>query len=124
MHIEQKRFAVLDEPIGVPKIRVTLPNGLYFGPTKGHAALKPVEKEVIMAGHPVLGRIPLARGHRVARARRLLRGRSVFGHNHVAGLANHFRTSSDLHPTVFFLFKIGPTRRAIFSAIGGECLLK
>src|SRR6516162_1049407 len=73
MHVEQKRFAVLDDGVGVLEVCLALADRLDLGSAQGHARFELLEKEVVVAGGPVLGGVTLARSHGIARTHSFLR---------------------------------------------------
>src|ERR1700753_1793032 len=59
MSIQQKSFAVFDEPVGVFEIRLAFTDGLYFGTPERHTCLESIQQGVIVGCDPVYRRIPL-----------------------------------------------------------------
>src|SRR3569833_3419399 len=81
MHIQKKGLAIFAQAIGVFQIRLSFTNRLDLGPALGNSSLEFLEKEVVVAGYPVMGHNTLARGHRVPGLGLLLGGRSVTGYD-------------------------------------------
>ena len=92
MNVEQKRLAILDEPVGILEVGFAFADGLDLGSAQGHAGFELLQQEVIMAGGTILGGVSFAGGHGVARPRRLCGAGAVRLNNHVAGLAGHGAT--------------------------------
>ncbi len=66
MHVEQKRLAVLDQPVGVLQVGFALADGLDLGAAQGHAGLEFFQEKVVVAGGAILGGVALAGSHGVA----------------------------------------------------------
>ena len=107
MHVEQKRFAVLDEAVGVLEVGLALADGLDLGAAQGHAGFEPLQQEVVVAGGAVVRGVALAGGDGVARPDRFLGAGSVRRNDDVAGLASHREASSNLHPNIGVVLGIG-----------------
>src|SRR5271169_2974367 len=84
MAIEEPKFAVLDEPVGVLEVGLAGADRLDLGSGENHSCLEFFEQEVVVAGVPIYGSILLPRGGRLA-ARILL----PIGLGLVAGLLGH-----------------------------------
>src|ERR1700738_5106217 len=100
VHVKQERLAVLDEAVGVPEVCLAFADRFNLGTAEGHAGLELFQKEIVVAGHPVLGGIALAAGHGIPRARRLGRTRAVGVSDPVTGLTGHCYTSLNLHRSI------------------------
>ena len=100
MHVEQKRFAVLDEAVGIFQIGLALADGLNLGPAQRHSSLKFLKEKVIVAGDAIVRGVPLATGYGVARPHWLFGAGRVLGNNLMAGLARRRKASSNLHPSI------------------------
>ena len=68
MQIQQKRLAVLDQPVGVLQVGLALADGLHLGPAQRHAGLELLEQKVVVAGR---------RGYAPHRVRRWPQGRAA-----------------------------------------------
>src|SRR5215472_18416567 len=96
MHIQQKGFTVLDQTIGVLQIRLSFADRLHFGTTQGDASLELLQKEVIVAGSPVVGCIALAGSHGIAGPGLLCGSGCVRGCDRMGFLAWHRGSSLKL----------------------------
>jgi len=97
MQVEQKSLAVFDEAVGILEIGLAFADGFDLSAAEGDAGFEFIGQEVVVAGHAVVGSIPLAAGDGVARAHRLLgAGVGVLGDD-MAGLAGHLGESSKFY---------------------------
>src|SRR5579863_1922611 len=100
MYIEKKGFAVLHQPVCVLEVGLPLADRLDLGAAQGNACFVLLDEKVVVAGRPVLRRIAVATGHRIAWPHRLLRAGAVLRSDHVAGLARHSEDPSNLHRSI------------------------
>jgi hypothetical protein len=64
--VEEKKFSVLDQAIGILKVGLTGADGLDLGSAEGNSGFITVEQEEIMGGGAVDAGVPLATGDRVS----------------------------------------------------------
>ena len=76
MQVEQERFAILDEAVGVFEVGLALADRFDFRPAQRHAGLELLKEKVVMPGGAVMRSVALAAGHGVARPGRLSSGRA------------------------------------------------
>jgi len=100
MYVEQKRFAILDEAVGVFEVGLTLADGFDLGAAESDAGFEFFEEEVVMAGHAIVRGIPLTGSHGIAGLDGLLGAGGGRLDDYVTGLTRHIRANSSLYPSI------------------------